>query len=196
MTNISGVSNSTPNVSEAKGLTHSFGVLRSLLDAPDSSPETDHFLVGSCFKVKHFHLFRIFQYQSAGPCVQQSTPAHGEQGSTQQSTTERRQSSEVAGCRLPCIYWKTLTAGRANVGHKQIETRHRGGCFRQATHKENNLVEETAAGCRLKAQVLQALRSPKRCVCPLLLSHWHLMMLVRNQPSLPPDSFLSTANDY
>ena len=76
---------------------------------------------------------------SAGPCVQHSTLAHGEQGSTQQSTTERRQSSEVAGCRLPCIHWKTLTAGRAHVGHKQTETRHRGGCFRRATHKENNL---------------------------------------------------------
>jgi len=33
---------------------------------------------------------------SAGPCVQQITPAHGEQGSTQQSTSQSRQSSVVA----------------------------------------------------------------------------------------------------
>ena len=107
---------------------------------------------------------------SAGQRVQQSTPAHGERGSTQQGTTRRRQSSEVAGCRLPCIYWKALTASRANVGHKQLETR-QGPVF-------------LAASCRLKAQASQALSSPKRYVCPLLLSHWHrhLMMLVQNQP--------------
>ena len=139
---------------------------------------------------------------SAGSCVQQSTPAHGEQGSTQQSTTERRQSSEVAACQLPCIYWKTLTAGRANVGHKHIKTRH--GEFvsaGQLTRKIIYGVRKSAAGCRLKAQVLQAVSSPKRHVCPLLLSHWHLMVLVRSQPNLPPDSFLSgacgrTANGY
>ena len=89
---------------------------------------------------------------SAGPCVQHSTLAHCEQGSTQQSTTERRQSSEVAGCRLPCIHWKTLTAGRAHVGHKQTETRHREVVFAgQLTRKIIYIIVEEN-GCRLPPQ--------------------------------------------
>ena len=88
------------------------------------------------------------QGSSAGLCVRHITP-HCEQGWTQQSTTQRRQSFEVARCRLRYIYWKTWTTRRANIDHKH-KTRHREDGFHRATHKEKNLIEES--GCWLLPQ--------------------------------------------
>ena len=128
---------------------------------------------------------------SADHCVQQVTPAHGEQSSTQQSTTQRRQSFEVARCRLRYIYWKTWTTRRANIDHKH-KTRHRDDGFHRATHKEKNQIEES--GCWLLPQgssvagpqLTQTVRLSSIAVP--LAPH-----VVHYQANLPPDSFLSRA---
>ena len=93
----------------------------------------------------------------------------------------------VRGCRLPTsLHLENIS--KATVGHKQTETSH--GEVVSAGQLTRNIffLWKTAASCRLKTLVFQALSSPKRYICPLLLSHWHLMMLVRNQPGLLPDS--------
>ena len=136
------------------GLLASVGCDGSLVPARRRSNILTHCLY-------HTRSHKHGQLQRRPVCPTNDTD-HGDQGSTRQNKTQRRQLSEIPRCRLPCICRKALTASKANVGRKQKWATRR--LFPPAQRNPTKQPQtgkrfSVAFGWRLKAQVGQVLTS-------------------------------------